>query len=229
MAAAIAIASALTICLLTGVALAQNLSGGKGGEKLTGTKSADTIKGRGGNDTLKGRGGNDFLDGGAGNDTLTGGKGADGHRGDHGDDTINAGDGRRDTKIFGATGIDACNIDSTLELSRVRSCETIRNAGGFSGRGPGPGQGLRVGIASGLGCEPSRPSCSFDIQGDGADGSGGDVTGIGGVNSVTGVALVVIPPENDDWVSTGGYRCSGPGALRVTIGTESVDVPVSCA
>jgi hypothetical protein len=228
-AAAAALAGARVLCLVTGAALAKNLSGGKRGEKLTGTKRADTIKGKAGNDTLKGKGGNDALDGGGGNDTLTGGKGVDGQRGDHGDDTINAGDGRRDKTVYGGTGIDACFIDSTLELARVRSCETIRNAGGFPGRGPGPGQGLRVGIAEGLGCDPSQPSCHFDIQGDGGDGVGGDVTGVGGVNTVTGVALTVIPPDNDDWVTGGGYRCSGPGALRVTIGAESVEVPVSCA
>jgi hypothetical protein len=119
-------------------------------------------------------------------------------------------------------------VDTTLELSIIRSCESITNFRGFAGRGPGPGQGLRIGIAEGLGCRPGL-TCAFNIQGDGADALGGDVTGVGGVNSVTGVALAIVPPENDDWVSSGSYRCGGPGFLRVTIGAESVDVPVSCA
>jgi hypothetical protein len=219
----------LSFCLIAGgPAFAEKLSGGKRGEKLTGTKRADNIKGKGGNDKLKGKGGNDSLDGGGGSDTITGGKGADRHRGDRGNDTIESGDERRDRKIAGSSGIDTCNIDTTLELARVTSCETITNAKGFAGRGPGPGQGLRLGIAEGLGCDPSRPSCAFNLQGDGADALGGDVTGVGGVGSVAGVAFAVVPPENDDWIATGTYRCSGPGALRVTIGAESVDVPVSC-
>jgi len=223
------IAAALSLCLLTGgTAVAEKLSGGKGGEKLTGTKRADAIKGKGGNDRLKGRGGNDTLDGGGGSDTLVGGKGRDSFRGDRGNDTIESGEGKRDKKIAGSAGTDTCNIDTTLELQRVRSCETITNAKGFADRGPGPGQGLRLGIAEGLGCTPSAAGCGFSIQGDGADAVGGDVTGIGGVTAVTGVALSAIPPENDDWIATGSYRCSGPGALRVTIGAESLDVPVSC-
>ena len=221
-------AAALLLCLITGgTALAEKISGGKGSEKLTGTKQADTIKGKDGNDRLKGKGGNDSLDGGGGSDTLIGGKGADSHRGDRGNDTIEAGDGRRDKKIFGSDGTDVCNVDTTLELAAVRSCETITNSDGFAGRGPGPGQGLRLGIAEGLGCRPGQ-ACTFSIQGDGADALGGDVTGGGGVNSVSGVALAVVPPENDDWIASGGYRCNGAGVLRVTIGAESVDVPVSC-
>jgi hypothetical protein len=224
----VAVAAALSLCLLTGgYALAENVKGGKTGEKLTGTKDADKIKGRGGNDRLKGKGGNDSLDGGAGNDTLTGGKGADSLRGDRGNDTLNAGDGKRDKKLSAGTGSDTCNIDTTVELAKARSCETITNAKGFTGRGPGPGQGLRVGIAEGLGCQPGR-LCSFSTLGDGADALGGDVTGTGGVSSLSGVAIAVIPAENDDWIATGNFRCTGPGALRVTIGAESVDVPVSC-
>ena len=226
----VAVAVALSLCLITGgTAIAEKVDGGKGGEKLTGTKQADTIKGKGGADTIKGKGGNDSLDGGGGSDTLVGGKGADGLRGDRGNDTIESGDNKRDKKIAGSDGLDTCNIDTTLELSRVRSCETITNAKGFAGRGPGPGSGLRLGIAEGLGCDPSKASCGFNLQGDGADALGGDVTGVGGVTSVSGVALAVVPPENDDWVSTGSYRCTGAGAIRVTIGAESVDVPVSCA
>lgn len=207
----VVIGAALAVCLPATLAAAENITGGSAGEKLTGTKGADEIRGRGGADTVKGRGGKDLLDGGGGNDT------------------IKAGDRRRDRKISGGTGIDACEIDALLELARVRSCETIRNVGGVNGRGPGPGKGLRLGIADGLGCSPSRADCRFNIQGDGADAVGGDVTGVGGVGSLSGVALAVIPPENDDWVSAGSYRCSGPGFLRVTIGAETLDVPVSCA
>ena len=221
-------AAVLSLCLITGgTALAEQITGGKRGEKLTGTKRADTIKGKEGADRLKGRGGNDSLEGGDGSDTLIGGKGKDSMRGDFGSDTIEAGDGKRDKKIAGNLGLDVCNIDTGLELQLARSCETITNTSGFAGRGPGPGQGLRVGIAEGLGCRPGQ-ACRFTIQGDGADALGGDVTGAGGVNSVTGVALAIVPPENDDWVSSGNYRCSGAGSLRVTVGSESIDVPVSC-
>src|SRR5205085_7921470 len=137
-----AIAIALAVCVAAGgSAIAEHIDGGKKGEKLTGTKHADTIKGRDGSDTLKGKGGNDSLDGGGGSDTVIGGKGADIQLGDRGNDTLKAGDGHRDKKVFGASGNDVCDIDTTLELTATRSCETITNAGGFADRGPGPGQG----------------------------------------------------------------------------------------
>lgn len=222
------IVAALAVSLSVGGALAKEISGDGGGEKLTGGKRADTIKGKGGPDRIKGKAGNDVLDGGGGNDTLIGGRGKDTHRGGGGNDTIESGDNRRDRKVLAGAGIDTCNIDTTLELTGARGCETVTNSSGISDRGPGPGQGLRVGIADGLGCSKAQSTCSFNIQGDGADALGGDVTGTQRVSSVTGVALAIVPPENDDWIATGSYRCTGFGFLRVTVGAESVDVPVSC-
>jgi hypothetical protein len=68
--------------------------------------------------------------------------------------------------------------------------------------------------------------CSFQITGDGADAPGpGSVEGSGGVSNVIGGAGSLMPPN---WDALGGYTCTAAGSLRVTIGSESVDVPVPC-
>jgi hypothetical protein len=35
--------------------------------------------------------------------------------------------------------------------------------------------------------------------------------------------------SGSDWTAAGLYGCTSDGALRVTIGSESFDVPVDCA
>ena len=233
-------------------AVAKKITGTKRSELIVGTKKADRINGKGGNDLIKGKRGNDRLNGGSGSDrvvggkgndmviggalgdTLVGGKGVDRLFGGAGNDLLNAADGRRDAVIDGGTGTNKCIIDTTLELSIVRNCGTIqagRPGGGSpgSGPGPGPGQGLRVLTVEAM-CGPPNPltgaiGCFFHITGDGADAGIGTVEGGGGVTQVLGLALSINAP---DWDALGGYQCTGPGFLRVTIGSESVDVPVPC-
>jgi hypothetical protein len=52
------------------------------------------------------------------------------------------------------------------------------------------------------------------------------VTGGGGVSLAAGVGVSIEP--NGDWTATGLYGCTDDGFLRVTIGGESVDVPITC-
>jgi Ca2+-binding RTX toxin-like protein len=244
----------LALVLAAGPAVAKKITGSKRSELIVGTKKADRINGKGGNDLIRGKSGNDRLNGGEGSnkvvggkgndkviggplgDTLVGGPGVDSHFGGPGNDLLNAADGRRDAVIDGGTGTNKCIIDTTLELSIVRGCGTIQaggrggqgGGGGGGGGGPvtGPGQGLRlISYACNL---PVPGGClNFLISGDGADEqtAGIDVVGGGGITNVLGLAGSLSPP---DWNATGGFTCTGDGFLRVTIGSESVDVPVTC-
>ena len=217
------------IVLLAGLALAADISsakklnGTKGGERLVGTQGADKIKGKGGNDKIKGKGGNDSLSGGRGRDSVVGGKGADRMAGGSGNDVIKAADGRLDKAINGGPGKNRCVIDTTLELSIARHCSSIAGVGG-GGPGPGPGGGLRLLTAQGLTCASSQPTCVFTISGDGADGTVGTVTGGGGVTAIGGS----VTTSGSDWSAGGVYGCNEDGFLRVTIGSEFLDVPVDC-
>jgi hypothetical protein len=247
----------LALALAAGPAMAKKITGTKRSELIVGTKGADRIKGKGGNDLIKGKGGNDRLNGGKGSnkvvggkgndkviggplgDTLVGGAGVDSHVGGAGNDLLNAADGRRDRVIDGGTGTNKCIVD-TVELSIVRGCGSVQGTapggqgggggggtgGGGGGGGPGPGQGLQPNDVT-LNCDPlGLLGCTFIISGTGADAPGpGTVEGRGGVTNVVGVAGSLIPP---DWNAVGTYTCTADGSLRITIGSESVDVPVTC-
>jgi Ca2+-binding RTX toxin-like protein len=204
---------------------ASKLNGSKRGEKIAGTQGADTIKGMAGNDKISGKGGNDSLIGGKGRDTIVGGAGADKMLGGPGNDVIKAADGHRDKVIDGGAGKNRCVIDTALELSIARNCSSIAApSGGGSGAGPGPGGGLRILGAEGLVCASPLPICGFTISGDGADGTVGTVTGGGGVTAVGGS----VTPSGSGWTAGGLYGCTADGFLRITIGSEFVDVPVDC-
>ena len=246
----------LAIAVAAGPAVAKKITGTKRSELIVGTKGADRIKGKGGNDLLKGKGGNDLLNGGRGSDKVVGGKGNDkvvgGPKGDTviggpridrikgqgGNDLLKAADGRRDSVIDGGAGTNKCIVD-TVELDIVRNCGTVQastpgqgpggGGGGGGGGGPGPGQGLRV-LTVDVMCSPATADvlgCTFHITGDGADEVtvASPVEGGGGVTNVLGVANALSPPN---WDALGGYTCTAAGSLKVTIGSESVDVPVPC-
>jgi hypothetical protein len=204
---------------------AAKLSGTKRGERITGTAGADRINGMRGNDRLKGKGGNDALNGGKGRDTVIGDKGADKMKGGAGRDVIKAADGRRDKVINGGPGRNRCVIDTALELSIARGCGSI-SAGGGGGPGGGGagGPGLQVQNADGIVCATPLPLCVFTISGTGADALLGTVTGGGGVTAVGGSVAITGP----DWTAAGLYGCTADGFLRISIGSEFVDVPVDC-
>lgn len=239
---------------ITGTKRSELIVGTKGADRIKGKGGNDLIKGKGGSDRLNGGKGSNKVVGGKGNDkviggplgdTLIGGAGVDSHRGGSGNDLLNAADGRRDRVIDGGTGTNKCIVD-TIELSIVTGCGSVQGTrpggqgggpgggtgggGGGGGPGPGPGQGLRVNTLQVM-CGPLFPltgevTCGFQITGDGADAPGpGSVEGGGGLTNVVGVAGSLIPP---DWNAGGVYTCTAAGFLRVTIGSESVDVPVTC-
>jgi hypothetical protein len=214
----------LLLAVAVGTSLAAKLRGTNHGEKIVGTKGADTIKGMSGNDKIKGMKGNDKLNGGKGRDTVIGNAGADKMLGGAGNDVIKAADGRRDKAINGGGGKNRCVIDTTLELSIARNCSSIISGGRGGGPGPGPGAGLRVLSSTGLVCASSLPTCVFTASGDGATGTVGTVTGGGGVTAVGGS----VTPSGSDWSAGALYGCNADGFLRVTIGSEFVDLPVDC-
>jgi hypothetical protein len=229
----------LALAVTAGPAVAKKITGSKRSERIVGTKKSDRINGKGGNDLIKGKGGKDTLRGAKGGDKVVGGKGVDRHLGGPGNDLLKAADGRVDAVIDGGSGANRCIVD-VAELSIVRNCGTVQattpgsgqgpggGGGGGGGGGPGPGQGLRV-LTVDIMCSPAPDvlGCSFHITGDGADVAGpGSVDKGGGVTNVLGGAGSLSPPN---WDAFGGYTCTSAGFLRVTIGSESVDVPVPCA
>jgi hypothetical protein len=219
-----AIVVALSLVLAAGSSLAKTLRGTPHGDKLVGTKGADKITGKAGNDTLKGKGGNDTLNGGKGRDKVIGGPGVDRMMGGGGNDLINAADGKRDKAINGGPGTNKCVIDTALELSIAHHCASI-TAGAHSGAGgPAAGQGLTVQSAQGLMCGSQLPVCPFSISGTGADAPVGTVSGGGGVTAAGGT----VTTSGSNWSAGGLYGCTSDGFLRVTIGSEQVDLPVDC-
>ena len=79
--------------------------------------------------------------------------------------------------------------------------------------------------ASGLTCGSSLPTCQFEINGRSADATTGTVSGGGGVSIAAGAGVSI---TGDAWTAAGLYGCSADGFLRVTIGSESVRVPITC-
>jgi hypothetical protein len=223
----VVVVAGLTVSLAAvgGPAMAKKFNGSKRGEKIVGTKGADKIKGKGGNDKLKGRGGNDALNGGKGRDKIAGGAGADRHLGGPGADTLKAADNKRDKAINGGPGNDRCIVDTALELSVVRGCETVSAGAGGGGGGPGGTvPGLTVTEFTGLVCGTPAPLCLFTITGSGAEAPVGTVTGGGGVVALGGSVAITGP----DWTAAGTYGCTSDGFLSVAIGAETVEIPVDC-
>jgi hypothetical protein len=204
-----------------GQAIAMKLSGSKKGETITGTKGADKITGKGGNDKLKGAGGNDAVSGGKGRDRIVGGKGADRHLGGAGADVLKAVDGRRDRAINGGPGTDRCIVDTARELSIVRGCETV-SAGPAAAAGP---SGLLTLIsATGIVCNAPLPNCAFTLNVSGLDQLVARVTASAGIVGLYADVTIL----GTDGILTGSYGCIADGFLRVTVGTQIIDVPVDC-
>ena len=217
-------AFAVLLALSADLSFAKNLRGTSKGESIVGTAGSDKITGMKGNDKLNGRGGKDSVSGGKGRDTVTGGAGRDRMLGGPGNDVIKAADGKRDAVIDGGPGKNRCVIDSSLELSIARHCASIVAGAIGGGGGGGAGAGLRVLHADGLVCPSQQPLCVFTISGDGADSEFGTITGGGGVTAVGGNVVTT----GTNWTGGGSYGCTADGFLRVSIGSESIDVPVDC-
>lgn len=204
-----------------------NLRGGH--DRARGRAGADRIFGAGGNDRLRGDGGNDRLLGGKGRDRLHGGKGRDRLNGGAGNDTLNAADKRKDALVSGGGGKNTCRIDS-VDLSVVRGCAKIVSVP-RGGSGPGGGRGgggspagLELTEASGLQCTSEAPTCTYTLAGTGAESQFGAISGGGGVTTLGGSLSI----QEDNWDGAGLYGCTADGYLRVTIGSEALDVPVDC-
>jgi Ca2+-binding RTX toxin-like protein len=193
-----------------------------GADRIVGTAKPDRIKARRGNDRVNGRRGGDRVKGSRGKDRIKGGRGRDRLSAGKGADHLNAVDGKRDRAVNGGPGKDVCTIDQA-DLPLLKNCETARVKNG--GQGGGPAEGLRVTSASGLTCSSQLPLCPFQIAGDRAESPVGSVSGGGGVSVAAGGAVVT---AGDTWTAEGLYGCSANGYLSVTIGSKSVDVPITC-
>jgi Ca2+-binding RTX toxin-like protein len=233
----IALAALLTATLVVlsaaaGTAEAKRIKGTSGADQLKGTKKRDVLKGRGGNDNVNALDGNDRASGGAGNDTVNGGGGKDAIKGGGGDDLLDAVDGAVDKKVNGGPGTNTCRLDQ-VDLPIATGCSKIEIPPG--GVPPGDGDGgvgglppgsLTLTSGTGLKCGSSLPTCVFTLNGSGADADVGTVTGREGVTAAGGA--VSVQSEEGTWTAGGGYGCTANGFLHVEIGTESVDVPITC-
>jgi Ca2+-binding RTX toxin-like protein len=232
---------------VVGTKKADTMRLGRGNDRARGRGGNDRINGGAGKDRLSGDAGNDRVNGAAGNDRLGGGKGRDRLVGGAGNDVINAADGRRDARIHAGKGRNRCRLDRA-DVPIARGCGSISVQGGPGGGGApgggapggpgGPGGagggegGLTLESADGLQCASQLPICVFTLDGGGADALIGTVTGTGGVTGV-GAGVIVTPedglePQDSPWTAAGTYGCTEDGALRVTIGSETLDVPVDC-
>jgi Ca2+-binding RTX toxin-like protein len=223
----------------SGTSKANRVSGSKksdtirlrgGHDRARGRAGADRIFGAAGNDRIRGDGGNDRLWGGKGRDRLHGGKGRDRLAGGAGNDILNSADKRKDRLVSGGGGKNTCRIDA-VDLSVVRGCAkivTVPSGGSGPGSGPPGGgnsaAGLQLTTASGLQCESELPTCNYTLAGTGAESAFGTISGGGGVTTVGGS----LAPQGDSWDAAGLYGCTADGYLRVTIGSEQLDVPVDC-
>lgn len=203
-----------------------------GRDRVSGGSGTDRLKGAKGKDRLKGGAGNDRAQGGAGKDRLKGGSGRDRLLGGSGGDKLNSVDEAKDWLVDGGAGKNRCRIDDE-DLPVVVACDELKVIGDGDGDGTDNGGGggdedgdLILTDAGGLICTESSVACQFSLEGTGADQLIGTVMGTGGVTLGGGPALSI--QGSGDWEATGAYQCSSDGGLRVTIGSESVDVPVTC-
>jgi Ca2+-binding RTX toxin-like protein len=244
----VAVTAMAVVLGMSMIAEARVFSGSGKANRVSGTKKADTIRLRSGNDTARGRGGGDRIFGGAGRDRLLGGAGADRLLGGAGADRLHGGKGRdrlsggggndmlnsvdksKDALVSGGAGKNTCRIDS-VDLAVVRGCAkivTVPSGGSGPGGGPPGGgtaaAGLTLTSATGLQCASQLPTCSYTMSGTGADALLGTVSGGGGVTTAGGS----LTTSGEDWSALGLYGCTADGYLRVTIGSDLLDVPVDC-
>jgi hypothetical protein len=233
----VAVAAMIAVLATSVIAEARVFTGSGKANRVKGTKKADTIRLRAGNDWASGRGGGDRIFGGAGRDRMHGGKGRDRLSGGGGNDTLNSVDKRKDALVSGGAGKNTCRIDS-VDLPVVRGCAKIVTApSGGSGTTTPPGTtppggdpggssagALTLGSATGLQCGSQLPTCNYQLSGSGADSVLGTVSGGGGVTTLGGS----LTTSGENWSALGLYGCTADGYLRVTIGSESLDVPVDC-
>ena len=227
------------VVVVPSTADAKTFRGTNRADVITGTAKSDVIRLRGGNDVGRGKGGGDRIAGAGGKDRLLGGKGADRLLGGKRADVIKAVDGARDARINGGAGRNKCRIDDadlpvTSKCARIRAVD--KDAGGGSGGGggggtggggddEGPGERLELDSGSGLVCDDASLACTFQLSGGGADQPVGTVTGGGGITVGAGAGASATDGE---WTALGGYQCTSDGFLRVTFGSETLDVPVDC-
>jgi len=125
----------LGVVVLSGVALAKNITGTNGPDRLIGTPNKDQIYGLGGPDYLSGKPSADALYGGRDNDQVRagngrdhvfGGQGSDELYGGGGNDVMSAADGYKDYVNCGR-GTDNAYVDKRDRVNR--DCENVFVAG----------------------------------------------------------------------------------------------------
>lgn len=100
---------ALALVLVSGVALAEVITGNNGNNTIVGSSEKDRLAGGGGNDDITGLRSGDQLYGDSGNDDLHGNRGLDQLYGGRGADDVFAGPGNDFVNVVDESGADFVN------------------------------------------------------------------------------------------------------------------------
>ena len=176
---------------------------GAGNDTVYAGTGADTVYGGTGNDSVFGEAGSDILEGGAGNDTLYGGAGADTLTGDSGNDTLDGGTGSDRFSVsddhdsgtiiggedLGDGDIDTVDFGNNTSTQGVTITATGDEAGTYAYDGT-TASGTFSEIEAIVGTDYAD---TIDMS---ADGSGMDIDGEAGADTLTG-------GSGDDTISLG--------------------------
>jgi hypothetical protein len=240
---------------LLGTKRADVLKGLGGNDRLKGRGGSDRIAGGGGKDKLVGGKGRDKLVAGRGKDVLSARDGVADRRvnGGPGKDRCTVDEADR-AAIKGCEEIIGLDTEGGTDPGGEDPGGGQTGGGGGSPGGGDPGGGDPGGGAPGggtpppgngpltvtentaasscpgLGTRATATPCGFEFRGTGADATSGTVMPASNVDAVL-ASTFTFGPGAGEWEASGAYVCTAPdtpGALRVTIGTESIDVPVGC-
>ncbi len=182
----------------TGVITASDfLFGGAGNDTLLGSSGDDFLNGNSGNDSLSGGDGADTLLGGSGNDTLSGGAGNDSLNGQSGNDVVN-GDSGEDVIVFGGIGdgldtVDGGSGSDTVQVNGTSNNDTFRVSQ--------DAQGLLT-VSQATATITIDPSSIQTVIVDGR--AGNDLIGIGNLDRVGRIVLIVNGGFGNDIIDAGG-------------------------
>ncbi len=190
-------AATVTVSVAPADTVGDTLDGGIGNDTLLAGAGDDFLNGRSGDDSLQGGDGNDTQLGGAGDDTLDGGRGNDTLDGQSGNDNVTGGEGE-DVIVFGGTGDGLDTVDGGSGSDTVRVDGTSNND---TFRVSQDAQGLLT-VSQATATITIDPSSVQTVIVDGR--AGNDFIGIGNLDRVGRIVLIVNGGFGNDIIDAGG-------------------------